>query len=86
MTPEERFTFDLEGYLVVKSVLDRDEVDAMRVMGINPVQRLVVPRIAAMLIVAPLLNILIITVGIVVLTIIIIVGLLAAGLNNLLAA
>ncbi|WP_428849519.1 MlaE family ABC transporter permease [Rhodococcus sp. KRD197] len=43
----------------------RDEVDAMRVMGINPVQRLVVPRIAAMLIVAPLLNILIITVGIV---------------------
>lgn len=43
----------------------RDEVDAMRVMGINPTQRLVVPRIAAMLVVAPLLNILIIAVGVV---------------------
>ncbi|WP_194820166.1 ABC transporter permease [Nocardia sp. XZ_19_385] len=42
----------------------REEIDAMRVMGINPVQRLVVPRIAAMLIVAPLLNVLIIFVGI----------------------
>ncbi len=42
----------------------REEVDAMRVMGIDPVQRLVVPRIAAMLLVAPLLNILIIVVGI----------------------
>ena len=41
----------------------REEVDAMRVMGIDPVQRLVVPRIAAMLLVAPLLNILIIVVG-----------------------
>ena len=43
----------------------REEVDAMRVMGIDPVQRLVVPRIAAMMLVAPLLNILIIAVGVV---------------------
>lgn len=43
----------------------REEVDAMRVMGIDPVQRLVVPRIAAMMLVAPLLNIVIVTVGIV---------------------
>ncbi|MET8776894.1 ABC transporter permease [Nocardia sp. NPDC004654] len=42
----------------------REEVDAMRVMGVDPVQRLVVPRIAAMMLVAPLLNILIIVVGI----------------------
>lgn len=43
----------------------REEVDAMRVMGIDPVQRLVAPRIAAMLLVAPLLNILILVVGLV---------------------
>jgi phospholipid/cholesterol/gamma-HCH transport system permease protein len=43
----------------------REEVDAMRVMGIDPVQRLVVPRMIAMTIVAALLNILIIVVGIV---------------------
>ncbi|MEU2042251.1 MlaE family ABC transporter permease [Nocardia niwae] len=42
----------------------REEVDAMRVMGVDPIQRLVVPRIAAMMLVAPLLNILIIVVGI----------------------
>ncbi|MFC8047497.1 MlaE family ABC transporter permease [Nocardia sp. NPDC057353] len=42
----------------------REEVDALRVMGVDPIQRLVVPRIAAMLVVAPLLNILIIVVGI----------------------
>lgn len=42
----------------------REEVDAMRVMGINPMQRLVVPRIVAMLVVAPLLNILIMVIGI----------------------
>ncbi|WP_084525723.1 MlaE family ABC transporter permease [Nocardia vaccinii] len=42
----------------------REEVDAMRVMGIDPVQRLVVPRMAAMMLVAPILNILIIVVGI----------------------
>ncbi|MFJ2667757.1 MlaE family ABC transporter permease [Nocardia fluminea] len=42
----------------------REEVDALRVMGIDPVQRLVVPRIAAMMLVAPLLNILIIFIGV----------------------
>ncbi|MFD6397688.1 MlaE family ABC transporter permease [Nocardia sp. NPDC060249] len=42
----------------------REEVDALRVMGIDPVQRLVVPRIAAMMLVAPLLNVLIIFVGV----------------------
>ncbi|MFE3543804.1 MlaE family ABC transporter permease [Nocardia sp. NPDC059177] len=42
----------------------REEVDAMRVMGVDPIQRLVVPRIAAMMLVAPLLNLLIIVVGI----------------------
>lgn len=35
----------------------REEVDALRVMGINPVQRLVAPRIAAALVVAFFLNI-----------------------------
>jgi phospholipid/cholesterol/gamma-HCH transport system permease protein len=34
----------------------REEVDAMRVLGLNPVQRLVVPRIAATVLVAVLLN------------------------------
>ncbi|MFD4356636.1 MlaE family ABC transporter permease [Nocardia sp. NPDC058518] len=42
----------------------REEVDALRVMGIDPVQRLVVPRIAAMMLVAPLLNVLIIFIGV----------------------
>ncbi|MGW4243367.1 MlaE family ABC transporter permease [Nocardia sp. NPDC004722] len=42
----------------------REEVDAMRVMGVDPVQRLVVPRIAAMMLIAPLLNVLIIFIGI----------------------
>ncbi|WP_141549969.1 ABC transporter permease, partial [Nocardia farcinica] len=42
----------------------REEIDAMRTMGINPVRRLVIPRIAAMIIVAPLLNILIIFAGV----------------------
>ncbi|MFI5497994.1 MlaE family ABC transporter permease [Nocardia asteroides] len=42
----------------------REEVDALRVMGVDPVQRLVVPRVAAMMLVAPLLNVLIIVVGI----------------------
>ncbi|AEF39622.1 MlaE family ABC transporter permease [Hoyosella subflava] len=41
----------------------REEIDAMKTMGIDPVDRLVVPRMAAMVIVAPLLNILIIFVG-----------------------
>ncbi|MCU1639975.1 MAG: yrbE8A [Nocardia sp.] len=43
----------------------RDEIDALRTMGISPVHRLAIPRAAAMLIIAPLLNILIIFVGIV---------------------
>lgn len=34
----------------------REEVDALKVMGINPVQRLVAPRVAAALVVAFLLN------------------------------
>lgn len=42
----------------------REEVDAMRVMGVNPVQRLVTPRLAAILFVSPLLCIFIIFVGI----------------------
>ncbi|MBF6181088.1 MlaE family ABC transporter permease [Nocardia otitidiscaviarum] len=42
----------------------REEIDALRVMGIDPVHRLVAPRAAAMLFVAPLLNILIVFVGI----------------------
>lgn len=42
----------------------REEVDAMRVMGVNPIQRLVTPRLAAILIVSPLLCIFIIFVGI----------------------
>ncbi|MBL1074241.1 ABC transporter permease [Nocardia sp. 2] len=43
----------------------RDEIDALRVMGISPVHRLVIPRVVAMVFVAPLLNVLIIFVGIV---------------------
>ncbi|MBF6209642.1 ABC transporter permease [Nocardia puris] len=42
----------------------RDEIDAMRVMGIDPIPRLVVPRVVAAVIVAPLLNVLIMAVGI----------------------
>ncbi|MFQ6397367.1 ABC transporter permease [Nocardia sp. KC 131] len=42
----------------------RDEVDAMRVMGIDPRRRLVAPRVIAMLFVAPLLNVLIIVMGV----------------------
>lgn len=42
----------------------REEIDAMRTMGISPVHRLVIPRMAAMMFVAPLLNVLIIFVGV----------------------
>lgn len=42
----------------------REEIDALRTMGINPVHRLVIPRVVAMVFVAPLLNILIIFVGV----------------------
>ncbi|SLA40785.1 MlaE family ABC transporter permease [Mycobacteroides abscessus] len=42
----------------------REEIDAMRVLGINPVQRLVVPRLLAMFIVAPMILATVILVGI----------------------
>ncbi|MET9488337.1 ABC transporter permease [Nocardia sp. NPDC006630] len=42
----------------------REEIDAMRVLGIDPVQRLVVPRVLASMFVAMLLNGLVCTVGI----------------------
>ncbi len=41
----------------------RDEIDALRTMGIDPVRRLVAPRLAAILLVAPFLCILIIFMG-----------------------
>ncbi|MFF0546572.1 MlaE family ABC transporter permease [Nocardia thailandica] len=43
----------------------REEIDALNTMGISPVHRLVIPRLAAMLIVAPMLNVLIIFVGVI---------------------
>ncbi|MGB3773598.1 MAG: ABC transporter permease [Rhodococcus sp. (in: high G+C Gram-positive bacteria)] len=42
----------------------REEIDAMRVLGIDPVQRLVVPRVLAMILVALLLNGLVSVIGI----------------------
>ncbi|MFC8528910.1 MlaE family ABC transporter permease [Nocardia sp. NPDC057227] len=42
----------------------REEIDAMRVMGVDPVQRLVVPRFIAMVAIAPALCILIIAAGV----------------------
>ncbi|QIS04228.1 ABC transporter permease [Nocardia brasiliensis] len=42
----------------------REELDAMRVMGVDPVQRLVVPRMLALLAIAPVLLIVIVTVGV----------------------
>lgn len=42
----------------------REEIDAMRVLGIDPVQRLVVPRVLASMTVALLLNGLVCTIGI----------------------
>src|SRR5712675_1414606 len=42
----------------------RDEIDAIRVMGIDPIARLVVPRVLASTLVAILLNPLVATVGI----------------------
>ncbi len=42
----------------------REEIDAMRVLGIDPVQRLVVPRVLASMFVALLLNGLVCTIGI----------------------
>jgi len=43
----------------------REELDAMRVMGINPIQALVVPRVLATVVVALLLNSVVSVVGIV---------------------
>ncbi|MEV6392348.1 ABC transporter permease [Nocardia xishanensis] len=42
----------------------REEIDALHTMGISPVHRLVIPRMVAMLVVAPMLNVLIIFVGV----------------------
>ena len=42
----------------------REEIDAMRVLGIDPIQRLVVPRVIAMVLVAVLLNGMVSVVGI----------------------
>ena len=43
----------------------REEIDAIRVLGIDPIQRLVVPRVYASTLVAVLLNALVVTVGLV---------------------
>ncbi len=43
----------------------REEIDALEVMGIDPIQRLVVPRVLAATVVASLLNSLVIIVGLV---------------------
>lgn len=42
----------------------REEIDAMRVMGIDPVERLVMPRFIAMIFIAPILCIVIIAAGV----------------------
>ncbi|WP_067540034.1 MlaE family ABC transporter permease [Nocardia crassostreae] len=42
----------------------REEIDALNTMGISPIHRLVIPRLVAMIFVAPLLNVLIIFVGV----------------------
>ncbi|MDV7099515.1 ABC transporter permease [Gordonia amicalis] len=43
----------------------REEIEAMRVMGVDPVERLIVPRFLAMIFIAPLLCIVIIAAGVV---------------------
>lgn len=42
----------------------REEIEAMRVMGVDPVERLIVPRFLAMIFIAPLLCIVIIAAGV----------------------
>jgi len=42
----------------------REEIDAMRVMGIDPVDRLVMPRFIAMVVIAPMLCVVIIAAGV----------------------
>ncbi len=43
----------------------REEIDAMRVMGIDPVERLVMPRFIAMIAIAPILCVVIISAGVI---------------------
>jgi phospholipid/cholesterol/gamma-HCH transport system permease protein len=42
----------------------REEIDAMRVMGVDPVERLVMPRFLAMIAIAPILCIIIVAAGV----------------------
>ncbi|OLF11001.1 ABC transporter permease [Actinophytocola xinjiangensis] len=42
----------------------REEIDAMKVLGVNPIQRLVVPRVLAAMVIAVLLNGLVSVVGV----------------------
>lgn len=42
----------------------REEIDAMRTIGVDPVQRLVVPRLLAMIVIAPMLLAAIILIGV----------------------
>ncbi|GAB05936.1 ABC transporter permease [Gordonia amarae] len=42
----------------------REEIDAMRVLGIDPTRRLVAPRMVAMILVAPVLSVLIIVIAV----------------------
>lgn len=42
----------------------REEIDAIRVMGVDPVQRLVVPRLLAMVVIAPVILAMIILIGV----------------------
>lgn len=43
----------------------REEIDAMRVMGVNPVQRLVLPRFLAIIIISPMLCVAIISAAVI---------------------
>lgn len=52
----------------------REEIDAMRVLGIDPTRRLVAPRMVAMVLVAPVLSILIIVIAVAASFIVAIVG------------
>lgn len=42
----------------------REEIDAMRVMGVDPIRRLVVPRLVAMLLISPMILATIIVIGV----------------------
>ena len=54
---------ELDQYLTLARTI-REEIDAMRVLGIDPIQRLVVPRVLASTFVAVLLNNLVCAIGI----------------------